>query len=126
MAGDVNGLVPAPTNVLRREVRGVGLGQHAVRGDALGGRAQPITPGIGHGAGEGDAESQREPGLELVRALAVAVHHAADLGAPTENRANALARVADVKDDREIEERGYRDLRAKRALLLLDRRAPAG
>src|SRR5207244_10613620 len=70
---------------------------------------------------------------DLGRALAVAVDHSRESGdfarrppydALVDDRAQTRSGVAHVEHDRHLKERRERELRAQRALLFLERRAP--
>src|SRR5207247_11421206 len=76
---DVQGLVPAAAGILRGEVRGIGLSQEPIGRDTRRCGAETVAPRVRQGARERDVEAEVEPGGQLLRSLAVAVDHPADL-----------------------------------------------
>ena len=66
-------------------------------------------------------DAEVEPGGELLRPLAVAVDHPADLEAFAENRPHAIAGVAHVNDDRKVQERREGELTPERGFLDIGR-----
>src|SRR2546430_9852841 len=88
---DVEGLVPAATGILWGQVRRIGLSEEPIGRDARRGGAEPVAPRVRQGAGERDVEAEVEPGRQLVRTLAVTVHHPADVEPLAEDRSHAIS-----------------------------------
>src|SRR5438445_271651 len=82
---DVQGLVPTATGILWGEIGGIGLSQETIDRDERRRRPQPVTSGIRERARERDVDTEVEPGGQLLRSLAVAVDHPADLEPFAEN-----------------------------------------
>src|SRR5438034_904062 len=119
---------------LRCEVRRVGLDEQPVFGHRGGGLAEPDARRVRHRPREREHQPAADPLGDLSRALAVAVDHSCESGvngalrppydALVDDRAQTRSGVAHVEHDRHLKERRERELRAQRALLFLERRAP--